>query len=302
VSGGTVLASAPAHGGAGQLWVTISPDGRTVTTLSSGGGTSTVRRWTVPAPEEGTPEQVVRRLRAITGMELDEEGTVRRLDPRTGRGTLIRLGGALAGIAYGQGALWVAKSSAGVVVRLDPRSGSRTSVRTGDEPGAVAEAGRDVLTTVLPSQAAHRGGTLTVLAHLDRADQSTDPAIAFTGTQWQLLSVTNDGLVTYQRTGGPAGNSLVPDLATALPAPADDGRTYVFHVRRGIRYSTGGLVQPDDFRRGIERDFIVNKGHYFGTAQFNDQQDLSDDEKGFGQEPVLSDDDKRALIELLKTF
>ncbi len=190
----------------------------------------------------------------------DSGGTVRRLDPRTGRGTLIRLGGALAGIAYGQGALWVAKSSAGVVVRLDPRSGSRTSVRTGDEPGAVAAAGRDVLTTVLPSQAAHRGGTLTVLAHLDRADQSTDPAIAFTGTQWQLLSVTNDGLVTYQRTGGPAGNSLVPDLATALPAPADDGRTYVFHVRRGIRYSTGGLVQPDDFRRGIERDFIVNKG------------------------------------------
>jgi hypothetical protein len=49
-------------------------------------------------------------------------------------------------------------------------------------------------------------------------------------------------------------------------------------------------------------DFIVNKGHYFGTAQFNDQQDLSDDEKAFGQEPVLSDEDKRALIEFLKTF
>jgi hypothetical protein len=49
-------------------------------------------------------------------------------------------------------------------------------------------------------------------------------------------------------------------------------------------------------------DFIVNKGHYFGTAQFNDQQDLSDDEKAFGQEPILSDEDKRALIEFLKTF
>jgi hypothetical protein len=49
-------------------------------------------------------------------------------------------------------------------------------------------------------------------------------------------------------------------------------------------------------------DFIVNRGHYFGTAQFNDQQDLSEDEKAFGQEPVLSDDDKRALIEFLKTF
>jgi len=188
------------------------------------------------------------------------DGTLRRLDPRTGRGTRIRLGGALSGVAYGQGALWIAKSSAGVVVRLDPRTGSRTAVRIGDEPDAVAAAGRDVLTTVLPSQAAHRGGTLTVLAHLDRADESTDPAIAFARTQWQLLSVTNDGLVTYRRTGGPAGNSLAPDLATALPAPADDGRTYVFHVRRGIKYSTGALVRPEDFRRGIERVFIVNKG------------------------------------------
>ncbi len=36
-------------------------------------------------------------------------------------------------------------------------------------------------------------------------------------------------------------------------------------------------------------DYVVNRGHYFGTAQF-------------GEEPGLSDDDKRALIEFLKTF
>jgi hypothetical protein len=49
-------------------------------------------------------------------------------------------------------------------------------------------------------------------------------------------------------------------------------------------------------------DFEVNRGHYFGTAAFNDVEGLSDDEKAFGPEPVLSDDDKRALIEFLKTF
>jgi hypothetical protein len=36
-------------------------------------------------------------------------------------------------------------------------------------------------------------------------------------------------------------------------------------------------------------DLIVNRGHYFGTDKFD-------------QEPGLSDDDKRALIEFLKTF
>jgi len=37
------------------------------------------------------------------------------------------------------------------------------------------------------------------------------------------------------------------------------------------------------------KDFVVNKGHYFGTSYF-------------AEEPGLSDDDKRALVALLKTF
>ncbi|WP_394789362.1 hypothetical protein [Rhodoferax sp.] len=49
-------------------------------------------------------------------------------------------------------------------------------------------------------------------------------------------------------------------------------------------------------------DFVVNRGHYFGTAEFNQQDGLSADEKSFGTEPVLSDGDKRALIAFLKTF
>ena len=49
-------------------------------------------------------------------------------------------------------------------------------------------------------------------------------------------------------------------------------------------------------------DFVLNRGHYFGTAAFNDTANLSDDEKAFGSEPALGDDDKRALIAFLKTF
>lgn len=49
-------------------------------------------------------------------------------------------------------------------------------------------------------------------------------------------------------------------------------------------------------------DFVVNRGHYFGTSQFNDQEGLSDDERAFGREPVLSDGDKQNLIAFLKTF
>ncbi len=49
-------------------------------------------------------------------------------------------------------------------------------------------------------------------------------------------------------------------------------------------------------------DFVVNRGHYFGTDEFNNTDNLSDDEKAFGKEPPLGDEDKRALIAFLKTF
>ena len=50
------------------------------------------------------------------------------------------------------------------------------------------------------------------------------------------------------------------------------------------------------------KDFVVNRGHYFGTAEFNQQEGLSADETAFGTEPALSDQDKRALIAFLKSF
>jgi len=48
-------------------------------------------------------------------------------------------------------------------------------------------------------------------------------------------------------------------------------------------------------------DFVVNRGHYFGTSEFKADPDV-DDPEYFADEPPLSDADKRALIELLKTF
>ncbi|WP_380876125.1 hypothetical protein ACFB49_07400 [Sphingomonas sp. DBB INV C78] len=49
-------------------------------------------------------------------------------------------------------------------------------------------------------------------------------------------------------------------------------------------------------------DFVVNRGHYFGTAEFNNVATLTQEERAWGPEPVLSDDDKRALIAFLKTL
>ncbi|MEO6320538.1 MAG: hypothetical protein ABIO73_08015 [Polaromonas sp.] len=81
------------------------------------------------------------------------------------------------------------------------------------------------------------------------------------------------------------------DLATA-PAGASD---------QALRDKFANLRTPM-LRLSKCPDFVVNRGHYFGTAEFNQQDALSADEKAFGTEPVLSDADKRALTAFLKTF
>ena len=189
----------------------------------------------------------------------ESDGAVARLDPRTGTVREIKVGGSPTAVAYADGAVWVA-NGLGSVLRIDPRTSTTRSIWVGNEPSGLAALGHDVLLTVLSSRKSHRGGTLRLDAQFTTHEGPADPAVAWNSWYWQMLIMTNDGLVGFARVGGPAGDALVPDLATAVARPASDGKTYVFHVRPGIRYSNGALVRPDDFRRGLERVFAINHG------------------------------------------
>jgi peptide/nickel transport system substrate-binding protein len=184
------------------------------------------------------------------------ESAVTRYDPGTGDVRKIAVGKGPVGVAYKSGAVWVADSLDGTITRIDPDTNGVRVVRVGSEPTALS-AGTAMWATVLPGPASHRGGTLRIEEGPPFATigGSLDPAVFTNAAQWQLLSMTNDGLVTYRRVGGLAGNTLVPDLATSLPQPTNGGRTYTFRLRAGVRYSTGVPVRPGDFRRAIERLF-----------------------------------------------
>jgi ABC-type transport system substrate-binding protein/DNA-binding SARP family transcriptional activator/streptogramin lyase len=184
------------------------------------------------------------------------DGTVSRFDPGTGGIRKIAVGGSPTGVAYGDGEVWVAAGRSGNVLRIDPADGSVRQVPVGNEPTGVATVGRDAWLTVLPGRASHRGGTLRLALPAEDVPDSPDPT-QFSGLpQWQLLSLTNDGLVTYRKVGGLAGGELVPDLATTIPQPTDGGRTYTFRLRDGTRYSNGAFVRPADIRHGIERTML----------------------------------------------
>jgi YVTN family beta-propeller protein len=183
-----------------------------------------------------------------------EDGTVSRVDPGARSVTrTITVGRAPAALAPTGGAVWVANSGDGTLSKIDTRSSTVVNTLPLDNPPqGLASSGSDLYVSVRSSGTANRGGTLRVRTGGGEPD-FFDPAYAYTPTSWSALSMTNDGLVGFRRVGGPEGTQLVPDLAEAIPAPTEGGRTYTFVLRRGIRYSTGRKVGPEDIKAEIER-------------------------------------------------
>jgi YVTN family beta-propeller protein len=186
------------------------------------------------------------------------DGTVSRIDPTTNAVTAtFTVGRAPTGVAVAEGAIWISDEQRAVLAKVDTTSNRVVaSTPLGNRPEGLAVASGEVYVAVRATGAAHRGGVLRVLDTAGNID-FFDPARAYSFVSWELLSMTSDGLTGFKRVGGAEGSDLVADLAVALPQPTDGGKTYAFRLRRGIRYSTGQLVRPEDFRRALERSISV---------------------------------------------
>ncbi|HET8525808.1 MAG TPA: ABC transporter substrate-binding protein [Actinomycetota bacterium] len=187
------------------------------------------------------------------------DGTVTRLEPSTGRSeATIPVGQGPNALAAAGGSLWVGNELEDTVVVIDPTANEvANTVPIGSATASLAGDEDSVWLAVGTSATEHRGGTLTVSAQ-GRAPDSLDPARVYDTEGWRILTITNDGLLAYKKIGGPDGATLVPDLASAMPDVSPDELTYRFPLRRGITYSTGEPIRPEDYRRGIERALAMH--------------------------------------------
>lgn len=278
--------------GEGAVWVTNSADGTVVridpdavrapTTFPAVIGASAVavgfdRVWIASPPTASVVAldprsgQVLRRIGvggepSAVAVGADAvwvanraDGTVSKIDPR---GAVVKdvvpVGREPEGIAAVRDEVWVANGSDGTLVRIDSASGGvAETVPVGNPPSGLAVTPDRVYVAVQSSGLEHRGGELRILP--DEPVDSIDPT-SFGISTWQVLSLTNDGLVGFRKVAGGAGTQLVPDLAVSLPAPTDGGKSYTFQVRPGIHYSNGKLVQPNDFKRALERTLELEPG------------------------------------------
>jgi ABC-type transport system substrate-binding protein/class 3 adenylate cyclase len=181
-----------------------------------------------------------------------EDGTVTRIDPETGSVTgTEQVGGSPVAVAAGPDGVWVANAQDGTILRIDPATGRVSStLEVGNEPRVLVWTETGVWVGVEASSTTHRGGTLRVVS--ETGIESIDPAAAnLVGLP--VIAASYDGLVTYRRAGGAAGLAVVPDLAVAVPAPTDDGRSYTFRIREGIRFSNGHVLTPNDVAATFQR-------------------------------------------------
>ncbi len=184
------------------------------------------------------------------------DGTVSRINPDTDIvESTITVGLGPSSVVVDGGTVWVADSDADELSRID--AGSNTVVKTipvGNGPQSLAGAGGNLWVSTRAASSVHRGGTLRIVTPADLVS-SFDPSA---DSEPDVLGVTGDGLVGFKRVSGLDGGTPVPDLATSLPTPTNGGLTYSFQLQPGIKYSNGEPVRASDFRRALERDFLLS--------------------------------------------
>jgi peptide/nickel transport system substrate-binding protein len=115
----------------------------------------------------------------------------------------------------------------------------------------VVEGSADAGVTGVRAPSTRTGGTLrAVSAEID----SLDPQRSYLPGVWNLMRLYTRTLVTYRPEPGRT-DELVPDLATDLGTPSEDGLSWTFTLREGVRFENGRPITSHDVKYGIERSF-----------------------------------------------
>ncbi|WAH35718.1 ABC transporter substrate-binding protein [Alicyclobacillus dauci] len=90
------------------------------------------------------------------------------------------------------------------------------------------------------------GGSITL--DLTQAVPDLDPAVAFDTTSAEIEQQVYEPLVTYKG----STNDIIGDLATDWNV-SQDGKTYTFHIRKGVKFSNGDPMTAKNFVYQLQR-------------------------------------------------
>ena len=122
--------------------------------------------------------------------------------------------------------------------------------------------------SLLPLHAATPKDTLVVVMAFDDII-SLDPAEAFEISAGELMGNGYDRLIRYD-VNDPS--KLLPDLAKSWKV-SDDGKTYSFELKPGIKFASGNPLSAEDVVFSLQRAVLLDKTPAFILTQFGLKKD-----------------------------
>jgi len=142
-------------------------------------------------------------------------------------------------------------ASLALALGLSACAGGTTTKTPGATGGsAVKDAFNAGLTQVFnPSE--KKGG---IIKFADEAAPDTlDPGETYYGYQWDMVRIYGRSLTMFKPAPGKASAELIPDLAETLGVPSDDGKTWTYKIRKGVKFEDGTAVKAADVKYAVLR-------------------------------------------------
>ncbi len=117
-------------------------------------------------------------------------------------------------------------------------SGNTTSTSSSGGQGPSNGSTNGVNQGTYSNGSAQKGGTYSVgYENSFGFTDNFDPTGEYLGEAWGILTnLLIRPLIGYQHAAGPQGNKLVGDLAQSVPTPSDNGLTYTYKLRSGVKF------------------------------------------------------------------
>jgi oligopeptide transport system substrate-binding protein len=144
------------------------------------------------------------------------------------------------------------------------------------------------------AQAPKQGGAATITFNNDLT--TLDPHVGYDWQNWSVIKSIFDGLMDYK----PGTTELEPDLAESYTV-SDDGLTYTFKLRDGVKFHNGRVMTSADvkysFERAVNPETQSPGGGYFGMISGYD--DLAGG-KATALSGIETPDDKTVVFKLTR--
>ena len=140
------------------------------------------------------------------------------------------------------------------------------------------------------SESAEKGGDLVVATYTDGSNCIMDPQMTWSYGDWQLNNQLYDTLVTTDFDGQTLKDALAESWEVS-----EDGLTYTFHLKEGIKFHSGKALTSDDVKRTFTRWQTDPAAEYSYYLDFVEEMECPDDQTVILK---LSKPDNNLLINL----